>query len=68
MANPETFYFTLPSNNRPNFAPLSEEVHPDFQWLTSNRARSRGRDVFDIVDTIVVHATAGFATQHAVDN
>jgi N-acetyl-anhydromuramyl-L-alanine amidase AmpD len=68
MANPETFYFTLPSNNRPSFAPLSEEVHPDFTWLTSNRARSRGRDVFDVIDTIVVHATAGYATQHAIDN
>lgn len=68
MSNPSSFYFTLPSNNRPNFAPLNEEVHLDFTWLTSNRARSRTRDVFNAIDTVVIHATAGFATQHAVDN
>lgn len=68
MADPETFYFALPSENRPVFVPLAEEVHADFSWLTRNRARSRGRDVFDVIDTVVVHATAGFATEHAVSN
>ena len=67
MANPQTYHFTLPHDNQPPFVPLEEEVHSSFQWLTRNRARSRGRDVFDVIDTIVVHATAGYATQHAVD-
>ena len=68
MSDPETFHFTLPAGNRPAFAPLNEEVHPSFTWLTSNRARARGRDVFNVIDTVVIHATSGFATQHAVDN
>jgi N-acetyl-anhydromuramyl-L-alanine amidase AmpD len=68
MPDPQTYYFTLPSGNRPPFVPLGEEVHPDFAWLTGNRARSRGRDVFEAIDTIVVHATAGYATEHAVAN
>ena len=67
MGNPESYHFTLPQDNKPPFVPIEEEVHPSFQWLTSNRARSRGRDVFKVIDTIVVHATAGYATQHAVD-
>lgn len=36
--------------------------------MTKNRARSRGGDVFEIIDVVVVHATAGFATQHAIDH
>jgi len=65
--NPTTFHFTLPPVHRPQFAPLKEELHPAFGWLTKNRARSRKRDVFESIDTIVIHATAGFATEHAVD-
>lgn len=68
MPNPETFYFALPQNNRPAFVPLDEEVHSDFSWLTANRSRSRGQDVFQVIDTVVIHATAGWATQHAIDN
>ena len=67
MTNPRTYYFELPANNRPEFSPLTEEVHPKFGWLTRNRSRSRDRDVFEVIDTIVVHATAGYATQHAID-
>lgn len=67
MPNPTTFYFALPQANRPAFVPLVEEVHPNFTWLTQNRSRSRGRDVFAAIDTVVIHATAGWATQHAVD-
>ncbi len=67
MANPKTFHFRLPKNQRPPFIPLQEELHPSFLWLTENRARSRGRDVYTVIDTIVLHATAGYATQHAVD-
>lgn len=67
MGNPQKYQFALPKNNKPAFVPLQEEVHPSFLWLTRNRARSRGRDVFEVVDTIVVHATAGYATQHAID-
>lgn len=68
MANSKTFHFRLPQSSRPPFVPLTEQVHPDYHWLTQKRARSRGRrDVFDVIDTVVVHATAGFATQHALD-
>jgi N-acetyl-anhydromuramyl-L-alanine amidase AmpD len=67
MPDPTTFYFPLPSESRPPFVPLQEEVHSSFEWLTQNRSRSRGRDPFSIIDTIVIHATAGWATQHAVD-
>src|SRR5918998_2814136 len=67
MANPTTFHFTLPATNRPSFVSLDEQVHPAFTWLTTNRARSRGADILNVSDTVVVHATAGFATQHAVD-
>jgi N-acetyl-anhydromuramyl-L-alanine amidase AmpD len=67
MADPITFHFTLPANNRPSFIALDEQVHPAFAWLTTNRATSRGADIINIIDTVVVHATAGFATQHAVD-
>lgn len=66
MSDPTTYYFTLPPEPRPPFRPLQEEVHPDFQWLTTKRARSRGGDVFNVIDTIVVHATAGYATEHAI--
>ncbi|CAB3947225.1 hypothetical protein LMG6001_01462 [Achromobacter insolitus] len=66
--NPKNFHFVLPAEKRPSFSPLNEEVHPEFGWLTANRSRSRGADVFAVIDTIVVHATAGYATQHAIDN
>ena len=68
MPNPKTYHFRLPRSKTPDFVPLKEEIHPMFRWLTQNRARSRGRDVFNVIDTIVIHATAGYATQHAVDN
>lgn len=67
MADPTTFHFTLAADNRPPFIALDEQVHPDFQWLTTHRARSRGADILNVIDTVVIHATAGFATQHAVD-
>ena len=67
MVNPTTFHFTLPANNRPPFIALDEQVHPAFTWLTANRARARGADILNVIDTVVVHATAGFATQHVID-
>lgn len=66
MADPRLYYFQL-SGSRPPYAPLAEQQHPDFHWLTKYRARIRPRDVFASIDTVVVHATAGFATAHAVD-
>lgn len=64
---PDTFHFMLPPSQRPAFVPLKEELHPAFGWLTKNRSRSRRRDVFESIDTIVIHATAGYATKHVVD-
>lgn len=68
MPNAKSFYFNLTPEQRPPFIPLEEEVHKDFSWLTQNRSRSRGADVFTIIDTVVIHATAGYATAHAVEN
>ena len=67
MSNPRDYYFSLPPDARPPFVQLAEQLHPDYDWLTRNRSRSRGRDVIEAVDTVVIHATAGYATQHAVD-
>lgn len=67
MSDPRTFHFQLPRDGRPPHSSLDERAHPDFHWLTSHRARSRRRDVFEVIDTVVVHATAGFATAHAID-
>lgn len=68
MSNPENYHFTLNQADRPHFMPLNQEMHPSFHWLTQNRSRSRKRDIYSVIDTIVIHATAGYATQHAVDN
>ncbi len=65
--NPKVYHFELPRNDKTPFVPIKEEVHLAFQWLTRNRSRSRGRDVFEVIDTIVIHATAGYATQHVID-
>lgn len=67
MADPKTYHFKLPENSAPDFVPLEEEVHPAYQWLTRHRSRSRRRDVFEVIDTVVIHATAGYATQHAIN-
>lgn len=58
------YYIPLPPDRRPIYSSLAERVHPEFEWLTQSRARSRGRDLFEVMDTIVVHATAGYATDH----
>lgn len=68
MPKPVDYYFYLPPEARPSYSPLQEELHPDFPWLTQNRARSRGDDVFEAIDTIVIHATAGYASAHAIEN
>ncbi|MGU9849523.1 N-acetylmuramoyl-L-alanine amidase [Pseudomonas koreensis] len=68
MPKPIDYYFQLPPEARPSYSPLQEELHPDFEWLNQNRARSRGKDVFEAIDTVVIHATAGYATSHAVEN
>jgi len=67
MNNPKNYHFTLPQGQRPEFVPLKSELHPEEKWLSSYRARSRKTDVINTIDTIVIHATAGFATQHAID-
>lgn len=67
MRDPKNYFFKLPADNKPPFRPLEEEVHAEFQWLTRKRAKSRGLDVFEVIDTVVIHATAGYATEHAVD-
>ena len=67
MSDPRDFYFRLPARQRPEYASFRQEYHPAYKWLSKRRARSRKRDVLEVVDTIVIHATAGYATQHAID-
>lgn len=66
MVNPETFHFALPADRRPTLIPLVQEMHPECLWLSSKRGRARPRDYLNVIDTVVVHATAGYATEHAV--
>ena len=68
MTDPADYHFELPPEARPpTYSPLAEQLHPSFGWLTDKRARARPRDVYASIDTVVVHATAGYRTQHAVD-
>ena len=62
-----TYYFSLPPAGRPNPFPLQEQRVPDYQWFDAHRARSRGGHPINKVTTVVIHATAGWATQHALD-
>lgn len=65
--NPREYHFELPENSQPAMHSIDERIHPSFGELTRRRSRSRKRDVFEVIDTIVIHATAGWASQHAVD-
>lgn len=67
MNDPETFYFHLPAEGRPSPQALEESRHPDFEWLKRHRSRARVADPLECVDSIVIHATAGYATSHAVE-
>jgi N-acetylmuramoyl-L-alanine amidase len=67
MADPTGFHFELPAAGRPEPMKLAEERVPDYQWYDQNRATSRLFHPIDGVEAVVVHATAGFATQHALD-
>jgi N-acetyl-anhydromuramyl-L-alanine amidase AmpD len=64
---PETFYFSLSGHIRPNPFPIQEQRVPGYHWYDVNRARSRGGHPINKVTTVVIHATAGWATQHALD-
>ena len=67
MADPKTFYFELDPTNRPQPIRLRERRVPDYTWYDANRARARGRHPITGVTAVVIHATAGWATQHALD-
>lgn len=69
MADPKTFYCALPAGKRPS-SPIAikEKRVPGYQWYDDNRSRSRGPNPVSAVTTVVIHATAGWATQHALDN
>lgn len=68
MIDPKSYHFELPAMDRPKLIAINEQYNPSYSWLTENRSGSRGsRDVFKVIDTIVIHATAGYATQHAID-
>jgi len=69
MSDPSTFYFSLPPHKRPaSRLVLQERRVPDYQWYDDNRSRSRGANPISAITTVVIHATAGWATQHALDN
>jgi N-acetyl-anhydromuramyl-L-alanine amidase AmpD len=69
MPNAENYYFSLSPAQRPA-SPIALNEHrvPDYQWYDDNRSRSRGANPVSAVTTIVIHATAGYATRHALDN
>jgi N-acetyl-anhydromuramyl-L-alanine amidase AmpD len=68
MPNPTTFYFKLDPAKRPPDLPLAETRIPEFKWFNTHRGRSRGVNPITGITTVVIHATAGWATQHAIDN
>jgi N-acetyl-anhydromuramyl-L-alanine amidase AmpD len=69
MASATSFYFALPAAERPSSPiALNEQRVPDYQWFDDNRSRGRGANPVSAVTTVVIHATAGYATQHALDN
>jgi N-acetyl-anhydromuramyl-L-alanine amidase AmpD len=65
---PTSYYFALPTSGKPSPFTIREERVPDWTWYDQNRARSRGGHPINKVTTVVIHATAGWATQHALDN
>lgn len=67
MSDPKNYYFSLSPNDRPDPIRLPERRVPDYRWYDRHRSRSRGRHPVNGVTTVVVHATAGWATQHALD-
>lgn len=66
--NPENFFFSLPPSERPRPFSLQEQLVDDWDWFNANRARSRDGNPVSKITTVVIHATAGWATQHALDN
>jgi N-acetylmuramoyl-L-alanine amidase len=67
MADPTGFHFVLPETGRPEPFRLAEERVPNYQWYDQHRATSRIYHPINGIEAVVVHATAGFATQHALD-
>ncbi|MFJ3483286.1 N-acetylmuramoyl-L-alanine amidase [Pseudomonas sp. NPDC090202] len=67
MPDATDYYFNLPTDKRPDCSALTEEMHKDYSWLNQNCSRPRGRDALDIVDTLVIHCTAGDSTPYALD-
>jgi N-acetyl-anhydromuramyl-L-alanine amidase AmpD len=69
MPHAEDYYFSLPPGQRPaSPIALNEQRVPDHHWYDDNRSRGRGPHPVSAVTTVVIHATTGYATQHALDN
>lgn len=67
MADPKGFFFTLPTTQRPAPFRLMEERVPDYQWYDQHRATTRIYHPINGIEAVVIHATSGYATQHALD-
>jgi N-acetyl-anhydromuramyl-L-alanine amidase AmpD len=67
MANPKGYFFKLPEGTRPAPFRLTEERIPDFEWYNQHRATTRIYHPINGIEAVVIHATAGYATQHALD-
>src|SRR5215831_3955298 len=67
MADPKGFFFTLPTTQRPTLFRLMEERVPDYQWYDQHRATTRIYHPINGIEAVVIHATSGYATQHALD-
>jgi N-acetyl-anhydromuramyl-L-alanine amidase AmpD len=68
MSDPTAFQFDLPSTGRPKWFPLPEPYYPDADWYSVNRATDRIYNTVTGIRAVVVHATAGWATSHALDH
>ena len=67
MAKPKDYQFDLPSSGRPSNVTIPETWFPGVQdyWQYSTSARMV--DPIDGIKAVVIHATAGYASSHAVD-
>lgn len=65
--NPNKYFFKLPETPRPEPLRLMEERVPGYQWYDQHRATTRIYHPINGVEAVVIHATSGFATQHALD-
>lgn len=66
MDDPRDFHFRLPSAGRPTPFRLEEELYPGIEEFWPHSTSRRMADPVFGVTTVVIHATAGFASEDAI--